>query len=218
MTEKETKTTRIYRGQKMLQSIYVKVLAALLLAFLMLSVSAMPVSAQAVPFMIKGYASVDGVPMNGVAVSCNGVSTTTGSDSGGNAGFYAIMPSASNGSPVVVSFSYGGKTASVTVTANGGTMQAPSANLVTPQSSSGSGSSISYMEAVKATARASATPTPTATVTIQPAATPVPTQAPTASPTETPQQDNTVAIYLVIGVVAGLAIAGAAYYLFARKP
>ena len=199
----------------------------------MLSVSVVPVVAQSVPFFVSGYVDVNGVAMNGVHVSCNGASYTTKNDGSGHAGYYAIMPSASNGSPVTVNFEYNGYTTSVTVTANGGTVSAPTANIavstatptVTPTAtvtvspgSSGSGSSITFIEAVKATAKVSATPTPTAiAATVQPTATAVPTQAPTAQPTAAQQQGNNTAIYLVIGLVAVLAIAGAGYYLFMRK-
>ena len=218
----------------MLRSMYLKVPAALLLVFLMLSMVIAPVAAQSVPFFISGYVDVNGAAMNGVHVSCNGASYTTKNDGSGHAGYYAIMPSATNGSPVTVNFEYNGHTTSITVTANGGTVNAPTANIaastvtptVTPTAtatvspgSSGSGSSITFIEAVKATAKVSATPTPTAiAATVQSTTTAVPTQAPVATPEGTQQQGNNTAIYLVIGLVAVLAIAGAGYYLFMRKP
>lgn len=225
-------------------SIYVKVPAALLLASFILLGMIMPVSAQSIAFLITGYANVNGVPTNGVQVSCNGASYTTASDQSGHAGSYALMPpNISNGSHVTVNFNYNGHTTSVSVTANGNRAQAPTANIVyqtstptpsaaatpTPTAITQSGSSGSAGSTSLQNAYATVTPIPTVAATIQPTAqaTQAPTIAPTITPTPvaataTPTPTQAAAspnLLQWLPVLAGLGAIGvvAAVYLLLRR-
>lgn len=217
-----------------MKNMFARASAATLLTLIFLFSVVLPVESQSITFQVTGYANVNGVPTNGVHVSSNGATYTTRNDANGNAGFYALMPPGiTNGSSVTINFEYNGHTTSTTVTANGNSASASTVNIVNPtptpvpsstatpvptttsSGSSGTSANINY-NGVKNT------PTPKATPTVQatpmPTATPVPTQAPTSTPTPTamPSGNNTT-IYLAIGTIAVLAIAGAAYFLWKKK-
>lgn len=225
----------------MLSKMFVRTLAALLLTFFVMCSVVLPVSSQSVPVVITGYVTVNGVSMNGVHVSSGGSSYTTQSDSSGHAGYYAIMPGGvTNGSSVTVSFSYDGHSTSVSVTASSSSIQAPTANIVDPTatptttptatvtvtptatataSSGGSGSgsvNLGYNGVGSVTPTASATAVVSATT--QPTVTVSPTAVATAQPTALPEQGSNTTIYLVIGLIAVLALAGIGYFVFFRKP
>lgn len=204
-----------------------KVIAALLLSAFLLCTAAFPATTQSIPVVISGYVTVNGVATNGVQVSSGGASYTTKSDSGGHPGYYIIMPGGvANGSSVKVNFNYGGHSTSVTVKASGASVTAPTANIASGSNTGSSGSSGSTGNTATTTATITATPAVTATVqpttaqqaaTATPTATPAPVVSSTAFPTPAPEQDGNVVIYVIIGLIAGLALASAGFLVFMRK-
>jgi hypothetical protein len=210
------------------------VLPVLILCFSVLTTTAF---AAGIPLPIYGHVTVNGEHIQGVTVSAGGSSTTT--DSGG---FYQLTPSVENGSSVTVTANYQGHTTAQSATQhnNQGSVQidlaityttttptptaTPTATVtVTPTATattkpnSGSGST-QILEGYNGVGSATPTATPTTQPTTQPTTTPMPTQTPTDTPVPTSEPSgNNTTIYLALGTIAILAIAGAAYLLWKKK-
>jgi hypothetical protein len=126
-------------------SISVKVPVVLLLASYTSAGMALPVFAQSVMFYFTRYVDVNGVPTNGVRVSCLDASyiTTTGQCSPGR---YTLMPSVVTvGQELTVSFSYNGHT-TPTPTVTPTTALAP-IRTITPSPTTTPSPSVSQAEA-----------------------------------------------------------------------
>jgi hypothetical protein len=183
------------------------------------------------PCAIKGVVTLNGQPVVGATVAGNGVSAVTN-----GSGSYKLDGVAS-GSTFTVTASYGSDQASQSVTTpqDGGIVMLNLA--LTPTASSGSsgntGSSGSNGYSNSA-GTSTITPTPAPSPTINSTSAPVsptlspmtatqtstvsqPTMTATASATMTHGTTSNTTVYLVIGAIVVLALAGAGYVLYMRK-
>jgi cell division protein FtsN len=223
LTVKQGKARINRGGSKMVRNVYGKVPAALLLVFITLSMIATPAAAQSVPFFVSGYVNVDGTPANGVHVSCNGAAVMSKNDGSGQAGYYAIMPSAANGSAATVNFEYDGHTTSVTITANGGLISPQIANIITTRTQTPAETPAQtpvQTPAETPTTTPTPTPTPTATPTLTPTATPTITPALTTTPAPTPTPVTEAALppywLIVIGLMTIAGVVALSYVFWKR--